>query len=176
MTRDPKPDLPFVMTDTRVLSPVRVSSPGILDGDVIPHRFTAEGGNFSPALSWSHLPHGTASVAVTCDDPSGPQGRPFFLWVLFNVPPFLGDIPEGLSKVPLSPEVPGASQGVNDTGRIGYDGPAPPPGHTHTYEFLVHALDTVLDLPPGPRVKDVQRAMEGHVLGVGRLIGTFSGR
>jgi Raf kinase inhibitor-like YbhB/YbcL family protein len=162
--------------DTHILSPVRVSSPGILDGDAIPHRFSADGGNFSPPLSWSNLPEGTASLVITCDDPTGPQGKPFFLWVLYNVPPFLSDIPEGLSKVPLCPEVPGAAQGVNDAGRVGYDGPAPPRGHTHQYEFLVHALDQVLDLPPGPPVSDVQRAMEGHVLGIGRLVGTFSGR
>ncbi|HEX7897219.1 MAG TPA: YbhB/YbcL family Raf kinase inhibitor-like protein [Planctomycetota bacterium] len=164
------------MTDTHILSPVRVSSPGILDGDVIPHRFTADGGNFSPALSWSHLPEGTVSVAITCDDPIGPRGRPFYLWAVYNIPPFLSEIPEGLSKVPLCPEVPGASQGLNDKGVVGYDGPAPPKGHSRAYEFLVHALDTVLDLPPGPRVEDVHRAMEGHVLGIGRLVGTFSGR
>jgi len=165
------------MPDTsRAVSPVRVSSPGILDGDAIPHRFSAEGGNFSPALSWSNLPEGTISVAVTCEDPRGPHGRPFLLWTLFNVPPFLSDIPEGLSKVPLSPEVPGASQGLNDTGKVGYDGPAPPRGHTHFYEFRVHALDTVLDLPTGPSAADVRRAMEGHVLSVGQLVGTFSGR
>jgi len=152
---------------------LRLSSPSLLDGDSIPSRHSADGGNSSPALSWSLLPEGTASVAVTCEDPIGPEGEPFTLWVLFNVPANLRGIPEGVSKVSLPPEVPGAQQGINDTGRTGYDGPAPPPGHHHRYLFTVTALGCVLALPPGANRLMLDRAMQGHVLAQGRVVGTF---
>jgi Raf kinase inhibitor-like YbhB/YbcL family protein len=125
-------------------------------------------------LSWSALPEETASIAVTCEDPEGPAG-PFTLWILFNVPAGLSGIPEGVSKVPLPPEIPGAEQGINDTGNTGYDGPAPPRGHpAHRYVFRVLALDALLALPPGVTRATFEASAGGHVLAQGRIVGTFS--
>jgi Raf kinase inhibitor-like YbhB/YbcL family protein len=84
-------------------------------------------------------------------------------------------IPEGISKVLLPDIVPGAQQGLNDTGQIGYDGPKPPPGHAaHRYEFRVYALDGTLQLTPGATRPVFRAAIQDHVLARGKLVGTFS--
>jgi Raf kinase inhibitor-like YbhB/YbcL family protein len=166
------------MAQTRIfrkLGLLRLSSPVIVEGDPIPARYTAKGGNLSPPLSWSEGRAGTASTVITCEDLRGLHGSPFTLWILFNIPASLREVPEGISKVPLPPEVPNASQGINDTGSIGYDGPAPPLHHpAHRYLFQVCSLDTKLELPPGINRSVLQAAMEGHILEVGTLLGTFS--
>jgi Raf kinase inhibitor-like YbhB/YbcL family protein len=160
--------------------PIRVTSPSFADGDPIPRRYSKDGGNLSPPLAWSNLPAGTASLALVCVDPRGPRGEPFALWVLYNIPPSLPALPEGVPKVPLPQEVPGAAQGVNDTGQVGFDGPAPPRGHPpHRYEVRVYALDTGLDLSllstktELATKTELEQAMEGHVLAAGILIGTL---
>jgi len=166
------------MAQTRIfrkLGLLRLSSPGIVDGDPIPARYTSKGGNLSPPLSWSEVKAGAASIVITCEDLRGLHGSPFTLWILFNLPPSLREIPEGISKDPLPPELPGAAQGINDTGSIGYDGPAPPLHHpAHRYLFQICSLDTTLELPPGINRSVLQAAMEGHILEVGTLLGTFS--
>jgi Raf kinase inhibitor-like YbhB/YbcL family protein len=157
----------------RSLGLLRLSSPSIVDGDPFPNRHTADGDNLSPALSWSEPRPGSASIVLTCEDLRGLHGSPFTLWIVFNVPPALRELPEGLSKVALPPEVPGAIQGINDTGSVGYDGPAPPPRHpAHRYLFKIHSLDSPLDLPPGIKRQVLERAMEGHILETGTLLGT----
>ncbi|HVR87364.1 MAG TPA: YbhB/YbcL family Raf kinase inhibitor-like protein [Planctomycetota bacterium] len=154
---------------------VRLFSPDFRDGDPIPRRFSRAGGNSSPGLWWSDLPEGTASIALVLDDALGPQETPFTLWILFNVRPVPSGIPEGLSKVHRPCEVPGAEQGRNDAGRIGYDGPAPPRGRlTGRYQFRIYALDSLLGPASDVDRAEIQAAMEGHVLGFGRLAGTFT--
>ena len=153
---------------------IRLSSPSILDGDPIPSRHSVDGGNASPALSWSGFPDDTRSIAVTCEDPTGPRGRPFTLWILYNIPADVSGIPDSISKVFMPPEVPGAEQGVNDTGTVGYDGPAPPPGHlAHRYEFKVYGLDVPLNVPPDITRSAFEAAIANHVLALGELAGTF---
>jgi Raf kinase inhibitor-like YbhB/YbcL family protein len=157
----------------RSLGLLRLSSPEIVDGDPVLPRHTAEGGNRSPELSWSEPRAGTASFAVTFEDLRGLHGAPFTLWIVYNIPGSLRALPDGLSKVPQPTEVPGALQGLNDTGAIGYDGPAPPPGHPlHRYLFTIHSLDRVLELPPGITRAVLEKAIEGHVLETGTLLGT----
>lgn len=152
---------------------VRISSPGILDGNPIPHRYLKDGANLSPELEWDGTPEGTASWALICEDPRGPEGEPFALWLVYNIPPTVRSIPENLSKLPLPPELPGAAQGVNDTGTFGYEGPAPPRGHPpHRYGFTLYALDKILSMEPGARADTLRGAMQGHILANGRLVGT----
>lgn len=165
------------MSRTRILKKLgllRLSSPVIIDGDPIPRRYALDGGNTSPPLSWSEVRPGTASLVITCEDLRGLHGAPFTLWILFNIPASVRELPEGLSKVPLPPELPGAAHGINDTGSIGYDGPAPPRRHPpHRYLFQVHSLDSLLDLPPGINRAVLQGALEGHILETGTLLGTY---
>lgn len=130
----------------------------------IPGKFSKEGGNVSPSLSWSRPPSGTLSMVVIVDDPDAPGSSPFVHWVVFNIDPS-GSIEEG--KAPS-----GAVEGVNGAGEQGYFGPKPPSG-THHYFFHVFALDAKLSLSAGASKADVAAAMKGHVLASGAMIGLF---
>src|SRR6266436_3594860 len=102
----------------------------------------------------------------TCD---GPDASPQLKW---NDPPAnTRELPEGVAKQEQLPN--GARQGRNDFGKIGYGGPCPPPGKPHRYFFKVYALDTKLDLKAGATKADVERAMKGHILAQGELIGKY---
>lgn len=152
-----------------------LTSPAFQDGERIPDRHARGGRNLSPALHWSELPEGTASVALICEDPDAPTLKPFVHWLIFNLPPSLPGLPEGVQQKPAPADLDGAAQGVNDFDGVGYDGPAPPAGGgPHRYRFQLFALDTVLTLPSGVSALSLRRALEGHVLGKGVLAGTFS--
>lgn len=140
-------------------------------GGAIPDRYAC--GPCSPPLSWSEVPAGTQSIAVLCDDPDAPAGD-WVHWVLFNLAPDVRSLPEHVARDAALPG--GAIQGVNDYGRNGYDGPCPPPGQTHRYHFKVFALDARLDLAPASRKADLVRAMRGHVLAQGEVVGTSARR
>lgn len=137
---------------------------------MIPAPHTCLGRNSSPPLAWGPLPPGARSVTVLCHDPDAPVGD-WSHWVLINLPPDTRELPEGVPAKPALGN--GAIQGLNDFGRHGYGGPCPPPGHEHRYFFQVFALDTMLDLDPKCSKADVLRAMDGHILAQGELVGTF---
>ena len=136
----------------------------------IPPKFTCQGEDVSPALSWDGLPAGAASLALLCEDPDAPGGL-WVHWVAYDLPAGLDGLPEA---VPKRPDVPGGGrQGVNDFGRVGYGGPCPPFGPAHRYYFRLYALDRKLGLPASASRADVVRAMEGHVLGQAELMGRY---
>jgi Raf kinase inhibitor-like YbhB/YbcL family protein len=140
------------------------------EGETIPKRFTGDGENVSPPLRWSDPPQGTKSFALIADDPDAPRGT-WVHWVLFNLPADRRDLPEGM---PAQGELEGgARQGKNDFGKIGYGGPAPPPGKPHRYFFKLYALDTPLDLAAGATRGQLEAAMKGHVLAEGQLMGRY---
>jgi len=137
---------------------------------MIPTKYSCQGQDVSPPISWSAAPTGTQSIAVLCDDPDAPAGD-WVHWVVFNLPADASALPEAVPTKPLLPD--GTTQGINDFGRVGYGGPCPPPGKTHRYFFKVFALDTKLALTSKASKKDLLKAMAGHVLAKGELIGTF---
>ena len=144
------------------------------DGRPIPRHFTADGEDMSPPLSWDEPPGRTQSLALICDDPDAPTPEPWVHWLICNLPPGLRELPEGLPASTELRQPPGASQGRNSFMRVGYGGPAPPRGHgVHHYHFRLYALDTTLTLMPAFAKEDLLRAMEGHVLGAGELVGTY---
>lgn len=141
------------------------------------------GENVSPPLEWSTVPPGTESLVLTCLDhidlcekceSLAPDNRAWPHWGIYNLPPTVDGLPAGLSAESSLPD--GALQTVNGYGEIGYGGPCPQPGHTHTYVFTLYALDTKLDLPGGTTVDDLNAAIDGHVLAEAELRGTFTGR
>jgi len=149
---------------------LQVSSKSFPAGGDIPRKFTCDGQDISPHLSWSNLPLGTSTVAVLTEDPDAPGGT-FTHWVAYDLPPGMSVLAEG---VPKTADIPGGGlQGVNDFGKIGYAGPCPPPGKPHRYSFKVYALDTALNLKPGASKRDVERALRGHVLAQGEVMGRF---
>ncbi len=140
----------------------------------IPAKFTCEGGDVSPPLSWSELPPATKSLALIVDDPDAPDPAApkmtWVHWVLYNLPPTGNGLPEGASVLP-----PGTLQGLNDWQRSGYGGPCPPIGR-HRYFHKLYALDTVLPDLGRPTKAMLEKAMKGHILGQAELVGTYQKR
>jgi Raf kinase inhibitor-like YbhB/YbcL family protein len=147
-----------------------VTSPAFANGAPIPAKYTADGDDVSPPLQWTGVPEKARSVALICDDPDAPGGT-WVHWLLYNMPPRETGLAEG---IPEANELPnGSMHGLNDFGRPGYGGPAPPSGKVHRYRFHVYALDAVLILKPRALRSELERAMRGHILAEGELIGTY---
>lgn len=149
---------------------IQLTSPAFTAGTPIPVQYTCDGQDLSPPLRWSNVPAEAKSLALIADDPDAPMGT-WVHWVLYNLPPGTAELPEGLSTSETLPN--GAKQGMNDFRRLGYGGPCPPRGNPHRYFFKLYALDTELSLKSGATKKDLVRAMEGHTLAEGQLMGTY---
>lgn len=148
---------------------IKISSAAFKNDGLIPAKYTCDGEDISPPLRWEGVPAGAKSIAIICDDPDAPMGT-FVHWVLFNLP---ADTKELAENIPADKTIPnGAKQGTSDFGRIGYGGPCPPSG-THRYFFKIYALDKEVDLPAGVNKRQLVKAMEGHILGEGQLIGKY---
>lgn len=149
---------------------LQISSAAFTAGANIPKKFTCDGPDVSPKLNWNEPPSKTQSFALIMDDPDAPVGT-WVHWVLFDLPAAVRELEEGVAKQEQLPN--GARQGRNDFGKIGYGGPCPPPGKPHRYFFKLYALDSKLNLNAGATKADVERAMKGHVLVQGELMGRY---
>ena len=147
-----------------------ITSDNFKNGSEIPKRFTCDGADVSPELSWTAPPSGAQSLALIADDPDAPAGT-WTHWVLFNLPSTTTHLAEGVNKVDELPG--GARQGRNDFRKIGYNGPCPPPGKPHRYFFKIYALNTSLQLSAGASKQELEKAMEGHIAGHAELMGTY---
>jgi Raf kinase inhibitor-like YbhB/YbcL family protein len=148
---------------------IKVTSSAFAEGGLIPPKYTCDGDDVSPPLTWESVPDGAKSVALVCDDPDAPMGT-FVHWVLYNLPAGVRELSE---SVPTDATLPsGAKQGISGFGRPGYGGPCPP-GGTHRYFFKLYALDTLVELPSGARKADLLGAMKGHILAQGQLMGKY---
>lgn len=149
---------------------IQLTSKAFEEGATIPKVHTCDAEDVSPPLMWSNVPEGAKSLALICDDPDAPMGT-WVHWVLYDLPADVTGLPQG---VPMAETLDnGAKQGVTDFRRVGYGGPCPPPGKPHRYFFKLYAIDKNLGLEPGVKKSDVLKAMEGHVLAEGQLMGTY---
>ena len=149
---------------------IQLTSSAFTEGQPIPAKYTCDGEDISPQLKWRNIPQGAKSLALICDDPDAPVGT-WVHWVLYDLPATITELQE---KVPTTETISnGAKQGVNDFKRIGYGGPCPPRGGPHRYFFKIYALDAELNLKTKATKKDLVRAMEGHILAEGQLMGTY---
>jgi Raf kinase inhibitor-like YbhB/YbcL family protein len=139
------------------------------EGGTIPKKYTCDGSDLSPALTWADALPGTKSLALIADDPDAPVGT-WTHWIAWNIPPE-AELPEGVAKVESLSD--GTRQGKNDFKKIGYGGPCPPPGKPHRYFFKLYALDAKLDIKPGAGRNELERAMKGHVLAQVDLMGKY---
>ncbi|MEM4295449.1 MAG: YbhB/YbcL family Raf kinase inhibitor-like protein [Candidatus Anstonellales archaeon] len=131
-------------------------------GQQIPKEYTCEGRNISPKLIIQGLDEKVKSIAIIMDDPDAPMGT-FVHWVVWDLPP--GNVEEGTKK---------GVNGITSFNRLGYGGPCPPKGHgKHRYYFKVYGLDKKLGLKEGLRKEELLKAMEGHVIAYGELMGTY---
>ena len=146
---------------------ISISSDAFKAGSNIPVEYTCDGEDCSPALSWDTVPAGTQSIALIVDDPDAP-GKTWVHWVIYNIPANTTGLPAAVPKNKTLDD--GSLQGKNDFGRIGYNGPCPPPGKPHRYFFKVYALDTTLSLKSGATKSQLEAAMSGHILAQGSMI------
>jgi Raf kinase inhibitor-like YbhB/YbcL family protein len=149
-----------------------LTSNAFAEGEAIPAKYTCDGENISPALSWSKVPEGAKELALICDDPDAPRGT-FTHWLIYGMSPELPSLPEAMPPLENPPAVGGSRQGTNDTGKIGYFGPCPPKGKSHHYHFRLYALDAATDLKPGAKKDELLHAMEGHILAKTELVGLY---
>ncbi|MGA2681556.1 MAG: YbhB/YbcL family Raf kinase inhibitor-like protein [Candidatus Bathyarchaeia archaeon] len=139
-----------------------VKSPAFEQGKLIPRKYSCDGQDVNPPLTIAGIPKEAKTLVLALDDPDAPSGT-FDHWIVWNIPPSTNKIDEN--------SVPG-KEGFNSAKQTGYMGPCPPSG-THRYFFKVYALDTELGLGIGSRKKDAEKAMQGHVLAKGELMGIY---
>ena len=147
---------------------LNVSTNAFAPNAVVPAKYTADGADLSPALTWSAVPKGTVSVAVSCEDPDAPAGT-WWHWFVYNIPANTKGLGEGLGHSKVFKD--GTMQGTNDFGNTGYNGPAPPAGKVHHYIFKVYALDSKLT---GVLDKNTfNQAISKLILAEGQVVGTY---
>lgn len=154
---------------------LNITSPAFSPNAPIPVKYTCDGADVSPALSWTGVPAGAKSMVLIMDDPDAPSGT-WVHWVLYDLPASATGIPEGFPKKEKldSGAKHGLCWGVNSFSRVGYHGPCPPPGAPHHYVFKLYAIDTMLGIAPRATKTDVVKAMKGHVLAEGEIVGTYA--
>lgn len=139
-----------------------VSCAGFENNALIPSKYTCDGININPPLNFDHVPEEAQSLALIVDDPDAPAGT-WVHWILWNIP-VTHHLKED-NRMGIS--------GITDFGKTNYGGPCPPNG-THRYFFKVYALDCKLELPKSSKKTDLEKAMSGHVIGFGELIGLYA--
>jgi len=151
------------------MSKIIITSKAFKEGGMIPEKYTCNGKDVSPPLAWESVPGEAKSLALICEDPDAPAGT-WVHWVLYNLS---SGIKEFAENVPTDKTLSnGATQGTNDFGNIGYDGPCPP-GGTHRYYFKLYALDTNLGVEAGITKSQLLKSIKGHILAEGQLMGRY---
>lgn len=147
---------------------MKISSPSFCEGESIPSRFTCQGKNISPPLTFQEIPIQAKSLVLLMDDPDVPpairEDQMWDHWVVFNIPPHVRQLAEG--------EKPPGIEGLNTWGQNCYGGPCPP-DREHRYFFHLYALDTMLKLSSHATKKEVEEAMEHHLLAQASLMGLY---
>jgi len=144
---------------------MKITSSAFQESGDIPSKFSRDGGNANPPLRIEGTPANAKSLVLIVDDPDAPVGL-FTHWVVWNIDPKTTEIPE--KDAPK-----GAVEGSNDYPNLGYGGPQPPSG-THRYYFKIFALDQTLDLRSGAKRQELDKAMMGHVVAQGQLMGRYT--
>lgn len=150
---------------------MELKSKAFAEGAVIPQKYSCEGSNISPPLSWRDFPPETKSFALIVDDPDAPDPkepiRTWVHWILYNIPARVTSLEEGIQVLPR-----GTQTGVNDWKKPAFGGPCPPIGR-HRFFHRLYALDTELENLNHPTKAELEAAMKGHVLAKAELIGTY---
>jgi len=150
---------------------LELSSSAFAPGAAIPKKYSCEGDNISPPLTWASAPPGTKSFALIVKDPDAPDPaapqRIVTHWLVYDLPGDVFSLDEGEKSLPAA-----AHQGKNEHGDARYMGPCPPIGR-HRYFFKLYALDNTLPELDSPKVGDLEQAIRGHVLAAGELVGTY---
>lgn len=149
-----------------------ITSSAFEDGDMIPEKYTDDGQDISPPLTFEGVPEDAVELALICHDPDAPREGGWTHWVVYGMAPDIGGLPENIpaEATVVDPEL---MQGTNSWGNIGYGGPAPPEGEPHRYQFRGYALSESLDLEPGATSDELEAAMQGKIIGEAILEGLY---
>lgn len=133
----------------------------------IPKRYTGEGENVSPPLSWKDVPKDTKELVLICDDPDAPKEIPFVHWVAYNISPETNELPENFSEKDII-------FGRNSFGEIKYGGPMPPKGHgSHHYHFKLYALKEKTSLEAGASKEQLLEHIKDKIIDKTELVGIY---
>ena len=158
---------------------MRIESGKFGDGETIPMECVypgCGGGNLSPELAWSGAPEGTKSFALLCHDPDAPTGTGFYHWTMWNIPASATGLEAGAGARGAASAPAGSAVGFTDYGEVGYQGPCPPPGPAHRYNFTLYALDVeklegLNEHTTGAKLRFMIR---NNTLAEARLTGTYA--
>jgi Raf kinase inhibitor-like YbhB/YbcL family protein len=150
--------------DKNQIGDITISSSAFVSGGIIPVKYTCDGDDITPPLDFNYVPNGTKSLVLILEDPDA-SGGTWVHWIVFNIPPDIKGFKEN--------EGPRYYIGENSWGDIGYGGPCPPIGEQHRYYFRLYALNTELNLLDGASRKEIDDAMEGHIIGKTSLMGKY---
>lgn len=155
-------------SETRCQGVLNIKSSAFEDGKPMPRKYAADGENISPPLTWSGTPIESKELVIICEDPDAARLQAHVHWIIYNIDPQITTIAEGVK--PIS----GADKGINSSGTMDYTGPMPESGHgLHHYHFQLFALDDKLQFQENPNLDELLKAMAGHVLASGKLVGTY---
>jgi len=150
------------LTSFRGTTTLTVTSPAFQPNTMMPQKYSCEAQGTNPPLNVTNIPEGVKSLALIVHDPDAPKKGGFTHWVIWNMSTD-GNIPESYT---------GADQGLNSAQEHEFKGACPPSG-THRYFFMVYALDTKLDIDKNTDKAALEKAMRGHILGKGELVGLY---
>lgn len=156
--------LPSNVSNENITKNMKLTSPVFNYRDFIPAKYTCDGDDVNPLLEISNVPTSVKSLVLIVDDPDAPGGD-WVHWTIWNIAPDTKIISENSAPT-------GAVQGMTDFGSNKYGGPCPPSG-IHHYQFKLYALDILLSLNPSAIKKDIEKAMENHILDQTILIGLY---
>jgi len=131
----------------------------------IPAKYTCDGENINPPLSFLDISANAKSLVLIMDDPDAPSGT-WVHWMVFNIDPKIDEVSE--NSLPK-----GGIEGMTSFGKNSYGGPCPPSG-VHRYFFKLYALDAILNLTT-PDKATLEKEMQGHVVDKAELISLYSG-
>jgi Raf kinase inhibitor-like YbhB/YbcL family protein len=152
---------------------INITSDGFANGESIPATYSAYGEDASPPLRFENVPADAKTLAIIMEDPDAAEPKPFIHWIAWNVPAEKS-LRTGVPATGKVRELKNTIQGRNSRGNVGYFGPKPPVGDSpHHYHFQVFALDTAIDLAQGSDKQAFLKAIDGHVLAKGEIVGTF---
>lgn len=163
------------LAPARMYAKLNVTSRAFTSGGALDERYTQNGENVSPPLSWAKGPTGTQSYVVLAEDAGVNRRDPVVHWVIYDIPSSLTRLRANLpsdAKLEM-----GAMQGLNIRKTAGFIGPKPPAGETHPYHFQVFALNKKLNLDPANADRNaVLDAMKGNILASGDIVANYTGK
>jgi Raf kinase inhibitor-like YbhB/YbcL family protein len=162
----------FSLAAAKEMGTMQITSPVFDHHGILPAKYTCNGRNISPPLTWSGMPENTKSLVLIVDDPDAPDPAAprttWVHWILYDIPPTVTGLAEGAAgRLP-----PGIREGMNDFRRTRYGGPCPPIGK-HRYFFKLYALDRTLGDMSRVSKADLEKAMHGHTLMKAELVGLY---